>query len=340
MRISTGLVGGVLSCLLLLVILIAFCVGAVYIPPNKLIGSIRSLLSIGQEESSSINTLILLRIRMPRVALAAVVGAGLAVSGAVFQGIFRNGLAEPYLLGVSSGAALGATIAIILGGGILAGSIGLIGLSAFAGAIGAVAVVYLIVGKRPFGELLIGGIAISYILQAAISVLMLFNRESLPRILFWTMGSFTTATWEKVGMVSLVVMGGGIFLILKADELNLLSLGEEQAHSLGIHPGRSGGILLLVACLITSIAIAVSGIIGFVGLMVPHLMRLLTGPDHRPLIPISLLGGAVLMALADLGARTILVPMEIPVGAITALLGGPFFLVLLVRSRSSESRGG
>lgn len=339
MRVSASLVCVVLLLLLFLVSVISFCLGAVSFSIDELLGAVRSLFSTDQEEITSIPSLILLRIRLPRFALAAVVGAGLAISGAVFQGIFRNGLAEPYLLGVSSGAALGATIAIVIGGGIIGGNIGLVGLCAFAGSMGAVAVVYLIVGKRSFGELLIGGLALSYVLQAAISVLMMFHRESLPKILFWTMGSFTTANWDKVLMLTLVVFFGGGFLILKADELNLLSLGEEQAHSLGIHPGKAGGILLLVACLITSVAIAVSGIIGFVGLMVPHLMRLITGSDNRRLLPVSLLGGALLMTLADLGARTFLIPKEIPVGAITALLGGPFFLALLLRSRGSVSGG-
>ena len=322
---------GGLSLLLLLVIPLAASFGASEIPPSEVVKTLLSPLFPRHFSADPPQSLILFKIRLPRILLAGFGGGGLALAGAVFQGIFRNPLAEPYLLGVSSGAALGATLAIILGGGMAAGGLGVINIAAFAGALGSALLIFLLAGRRQFRSLLLGGIALGYIFQAFISLMMMLNYQRLEKIVFWMMGSLTSATWPKVGMTASLVLLPGLFLFIQAKSLNILSLGQNAAHSLGVNFRRTGGILLLTSCLITASVVSAAGLIGFIGLMVPHILRIFTGPDHRRLLPASALGGAFLLILADLGARTLLSPKEIPVGVITAILGGPFFLVLLGR---------
>ena len=277
---------------------------------------------------------ILMQIRLPRILLAAISGAGLAASGAVFQAVFQNPLAEPYLLGVSSGASLGATIALVSGAAALFGGFGTVTVFSFAGAALTIFLVMLINGKgRSIGGLLLGGIALGYIFQAGISLLMMLNRSAVDKIVFWMMGSFSSASWVKVRILAVIAAAGILILIVNAARLNILSLGADEAHSLGVDPERSAMFFLLVSCMITAAVVSVSGIIGFVGLLVPHLLRFFTGPDHRRLIPAAAAGGACLMLLADLAARTVLAPQEIPVGVITACVGGPFFLAMLGRYR-------
>lgn len=283
--------------------------------------------------------LILFRIRFPRILLAAVTGAGLATAGAVFQAVFQNPLAEPYLLGISSGASLGATIAIIFGFEAVAAGLGAITFAAFLGSMLTIFLVLMISGRTggSFAGILLGGIAIGYIFQAAISFLMMLNRDQTDRIVFWMMGSFASATWLKVGISAAVVIISIILINMNSVKLNIISLGSDEAHSLGINPARTGIFFLVISCLLTSAVVSVSGIIGFVGLIVPHLLRLFTGADHRKLLPASAAGGACLMIIADIAARSMMAPMEIPVGVITALIGGPFFLLML-RKRRRESR--
>jgi iron complex transport system permease protein len=280
-------------------------------------------------------SLILFKIRFPRIILAAVTGAGLATAGAVFQAVFQNPLAEPYLLGISSGASLGATIAIIFGIEAVASGIGAITFAAFLGSMLTILLVLIISGRTGggFSGLLLGGIAIGYIFQAAISFLMMLNRDQTDRIVFWMMGSFASATWLKVGVSFLIVLISIVLININSVKLNIISLGADEAHSLGINPGRTGIFFLLISCLLTAAVVSVSGIIGFVGLIVPHLLRLFTGADHRKLIPASAAGGALLMIIADIAARSLMAPKEIPVGVITALIGGPFFLLMLRKRR-------
>ena len=336
MRLRPSLLFGILILLILLIVPFSAALGAADISLSDVGRTLLSPLFPQKFSADPVHSLILFRIRLPRIILAGIAGAGLALAGTVFQGVFRNALAEPYLLGVSSGAAVGATLAIVLGTAALGGSLGLISISAFAGALGTALFIYLLAGRRQFQSLLLGGIALGYIFQAFISLMMMLHREQLEKIVFWMMGSFTSATWLKVGVAAPLVLLPGLFLMIQAKTLNILSLGGAEAHSLGVDPMRSGGLLLLTSCLITAAVVSVSGIIGFVGLMVPHILRLLTGPDHRKLLPASALGGALLLILADLGARILLSPKEIPVGVITAVLGGPFFLILLRR----QNRGG
>ncbi|MBI9107855.1 MAG: iron ABC transporter permease [Spirochaetales bacterium] len=279
--------------------------------------------------------LILFQIRFPRIMLAAVTGAGLATAGVVFQAVFQNPLAEPYLLGISSGASLGATVAIIFGIEAVAAGVGAITFAAFLGSLLTILLVLMIGGRTggDFGSLLLGGIAIGYIFQAAISFLMMLNRDQTDRIVFWMMGSFASATWMKVGVSFLVVFISIILINMNSVKLNIISLGADEAHSLGVNPERTGLFFLAVSCLLTAAVVSVSGIIGFVGLIVPHLLRLFTGADHRKLLPASAAGGACLMIIADIAARSLMVPKEIPVGVITALIGGPFFLIMLRKQR-------
>lgn len=335
------LLAGALVLLLLVIIPLSAALGAASIPPAEVVTTILSPLFPGTFGADPVSSLILFKIRLPRIFLAGIAGAGLALGGAAFQGVFRNPLAEPYLLGISSGAALGATLAIVLGPAVLPGAawtagLGLPGVFAFIGALLTMALIYLLAGRHRFKGLLLGGIALGYVFQAAISLMMMLNRESLDRIVFWMMGSFTSATWAKVTAAGLLILMPAAYLFFQGKTLNILSLGSREAHSLGVNPHRTGGLILLAACLITAAVVSVAGIIGFVGLMVPHILRLITGPDHRRLLPVSALGGAILLIGADMLARTVLVPREIPVGVITAVLGGPFFLYLLAR----QSRGG
>ncbi len=328
--------------ILLLLILLAVSLGAVKISPSVVVGAVINIFKPGAFEVSSMSELIIFRLRLPRVLLAAIAGAGLGISGAVFQGVFRNPLAEPYLLGVSSGAALGATIAIVFTFDMIKGiGMGIGGLTsaAFLGAVATTLLIFFFAGgiKRDFSFLLLGGIAMSYIFQAVISFLMMMNRNELDRIVFWMMGSFSAANWTKVAVSGGFVALSSLFLFFNSRKLNILSLGNQEAYSLGLNPGRTGILLLLVSSLITAAVISVSGIIGFVGLLVPHIVRLFTGPDHRKVLPFSALGGAVLLIYADLASRILIPPKEIPVGVITAILGGPFFLILLkVKSREKS----
>ncbi|MDC7226628.1 MAG: iron ABC transporter permease [Spirochaetales bacterium] len=287
--------------------------------------------------------LIIMNIRLPRILLSAIAGAGLATAGAVFQAVFQNQLAEPYLLGISSGASLGATIAIIIGSGFLLGSVGSVTFFAFAGSLLTVFLVLAISGgfskgTGNLGNLLLGGIAVGYIFQAIISFLMMLNQDKMETIVFWMMGSFTFTTWEKVITAAMVVTVCTVIININASKLNILSLGSEEAHSLGVNPQRAGIFFLIVSCMLTAAVVSASGIIGFVGLIVPHLLRVFTGPDHRKLLPASAAGGACLLMLADIAARSMMAPKEIPVGVITAFIGGPFFLIMLRRRRKGAMR--
>ncbi len=275
---------------------------------------------------------IILNVRLPRVILAALVGASLAVAGATFQGLFRNPLADPYIIGVSSGAALGATIAIAWGITLGMGGFGAVPILAFAGGLGTIVLVYQLSRQGdfvPMMTLLLAGIAVSAFLSALVSLNVFFSGERLHQVVYWMMGGLGGARWAYIRvMIPYVLLGfGGIYFF--ARELNAMLLGEETAHYLGIDTEKLKKIFLVTASLLVSAAVSTSGIIGFIGLVVPHIVRLLSGPDHRFLLPTSALCGAILLIGADTLARTVIAPIELPVGIITALLGAPFFLYLL-----------
>ncbi|MBI3975579.1 MAG: iron chelate uptake ABC transporter family permease subunit [Armatimonadetes bacterium] len=287
---------------------------------------------------------IILALRLPRVALAALVGLGLAGAGVVFQGIFRNPLADPYLIGVSAGAALGATVAIVRGAEAGLGGLGAVGAVPVAAFLGALAVSYGVyrLARRgtdvPVEDLLLAGIAVGAFLAAVISLLQLAGGESLQRVIFWVMGGFAGRTWAHIALAAPYALGGLALAWLYGRDLNVLQVGEEGALQLGVDVPRVKRILLVCGSLMAAAAVATSGLIGFVGLVVPHLMRLVVGPDHRVLLPAAALAGAVILILADLIARTAITPAEIPVGVVTALLGAPFFLYLLLRGRRAPAR--
>lgn len=267
---------------------------------------------------------IVMGIRLPRVVLGAVVGFALAAAGTVMQGFFRNPMADPSIIGVSSGAAVGAVASIVLPLGV--------GLrpAAFAGAIVTAFGVYLVAtenGRTPVATLLLAGVAVQTFLGAVISYLLVNSGESLDQAVYWLMGHLHNSSWSEVALLVPVVVPVFFLLSVYASDLNVLLLGEEDAQTLGIEVERTKRILLVTASLITAAGVAVSGVIGFVGLIVPHMMRLVVGPDHRILLPTSALAGAIFLVGADTVARA--GPAEVPVGIVTAALGAPFFLYLL-----------
>ncbi len=273
---------------------------------------------------------IVMDIRLPRIALGAVVGFALGASGTVMQGFFRNPMADPSIIGVSTGAATGA-VAWIVFPLVIPFGLGLQG-AAFAGALLAAFGVYLIAtenGRTPVATLLLAGVAIQTFLGAVISYLLLQSGESLRRVTYWLMGHLHNAGWNEVVLTLPFALGAFLLLVAYTRDLNVLLLGENEAHSLGIEIERTKRILLAVSSILTAAAVAVSGVIGFVGLIVPHVMRLLVGPDHRILLPTSALAGSVFLVAADTLARS--GPAELPVGIVTAAVGAPFFLYLLRR---------
>jgi iron complex transport system permease protein len=285
---------------------------------------------------------VLWSIRLPRIVLAALVGAALALAGAVLQGVFRNPLADPSLVGVSSGAALGAVGAIVIGFTLF--GLASLPVAAFVGGIIAMFAVYGFArqeGRTEVVTLILAGIAINAIAGALTGVFVfLANDTQLRTIVFWTLGSLGGATWRSVWAVAPFI-GLGILLLPRwGRQLNLLVLGEREARHLGVDTERLRFVMVALAALITGASVAVAGIIGFVGLVVPHIIRLIAGPDHRRLLPASILAGATLLLLADLAARTLVLPRELPLGVVTALAGGPFFLWLLHRTRKEHGGWG
>jgi len=279
---------------------------------------------------------ILMEIRLPRVLLAAAVGSALAVSGATFQGLFRNPMADPYVIGISSGAALGAVLAMLTGAGFAAGGFGAVPLFAFAGGLATMLLVYNMarVGSSvPVMTLLLAGIAVSAFLSALVSLLTYFAGEKLHQVVFWMMGGLGGASWLRVKVMLPYVAAGFCCIYVFARDLNALLLGEETARHLGVETERLKKILLVGASLLVAAAVSTSGIIGFVGLVVPHFIRLVTGPDHRFLLPASAVLGATLLIGTDTLARTIIAPTELPVGIITALVGAPLFIYLLKKRK-------
>ncbi|MGH2357301.1 MAG: FecCD family ABC transporter permease [Candidatus Limnocylindria bacterium] len=280
---------------------------------------------------------IVLELRLPRVLAGMVVGAGLACAGTVFQALLRNPMADPYVIGTAAGASLGAVAALLLpvaAAGWL--GLGLVQLFAFLGGLGAVLVVYAVArgrGGTPVVTLLLAGYAVSSLLAAGVALLMFLSGDRLAAVVSWLLGSLGGASWPRIAVVAPLVIASFSLLVVRWRHLNALLLGEAQAAHLGVEVEREKRILTALAALATSAGVAISGTIGFVGLVVPHVLRLAVGPDHRLLLPASLVYGAALLVLADLGAR---LAGGIPVGIVTALIGAPFFLWLLRRSLVSH----
>lgn len=282
---------------------------------------------------------IILQVRLPRIILAALTGMALAAVGTAFQGLLKNPMADPYIIGVSSGSALGASIAIVSGVSISLGYF-MVPIAAFIGALISIFTVYNIArvgNKIPVYNLLLSGVALSAFLSALTSLLMILNSNETTQILYWMLGSFAGKTWEHVRIAFPFISFGIFSLYFFARELNLLLFGESTAQNLGVNVERTKKILLILGSFTVASAVAVSGTIGFVGLIIPHSMRLIVGSDHRILIPVSSLAGGIFMVFTDTIARTILSPGEIPVGIITALFGGPFFIYLLKNKKTMGS---
>ncbi len=332
-----------LMALLLAVVVLGLGIGAVAITPGQTLAILGAQVGIALPwEFTAQQQAVLLTIRAPRILLGVLVGAGLAASGAALQGLFRNPLADPGLIGVSSGAALAAVAVIVLGVPPLAlasGGLGLyaLPLAAFGGGLLATLLVAWLAnhgGYAQLGTLLLAGIAINALAGAGTGLLTyLADDEQLRTLTFWSLGSLGGATWREVAAIAPPIGFALALIAWRARVLNALLLGDREAGHLGFAVERTKRILIVAAALAVGSAVAVAGIIGFVGLVVPHLLRLAQGPDHRFLLPGSALLGAALLVCADLLARTVVVPSELPIGIVTALLGGPFFLWLLWRQR-------
>ena len=323
------------------VILVSTGMGYIKIPVAAVVKIILTKIS-GQlsliEGLDNLFPVVVIDVRLPRILSAAIVGGGLAISGVVFQGILLNPLADPYTLGVSAGAAFGASLALLLNIGLL-GSYS-VPLFAFVGAAGTLLfVIYLSSssGGVSSNNLILSGIIVAAILSAGISFLKYIADEQVAVIIFWLMGSFASKTWMDVSLTLLLVGIGFCVFIFYARDLNLMSLGNRTASSLGVDTRKVTIVLLITASLVAAICVSVSGIIGFVGLLVPHMMRLITGPDNRRLVPVSLLAGAILLLVADTITRAVL-PSEIPIGVLTALIGGPFFCYIFRKQQAGSPR--
>ena len=332
----------VLGLVLIAAVIAAVALGAVYVP---IITSARIILSripllgrLFDANWTATQETIIISVRLPRVLLALLVGMGLALAGAIFQALFRNPMADPGIIGTSQGAALGATIAFFFGINAGWGGLSAVPLFGFAGALLAVFLVYFIAragGRISIAYLLLVGFALSSFLASIVSLLMVVSEDRMHNIFFWLMGGLGTGNWDMVLVVLPCIVAGSAASIFLARDLNLLMLGEERATQLGLEARKFTWIMFVVASLVVGAAVSVSGIIGFVGLMTPHIVRLLTGPDHRYLIPGSLLGGGLFLVIADTLARTVIAPEELPVGIITAFFGAPFFIYLLKRRRNA-----
>lgn len=278
-------------------------------------------------------------IRLPRVLLGAIVGGGLAIVGVAIQALVKNSLADPYILGVSSGASVGATLVILFGAFGIFGQYAL-SIAAFLGALVSVMIVFFIArkgGSISTVRLLLSGIAVSAILNAVTNLIVMSapKEEGIRNALFWMMGSLTAAKWEYLTIPALAVLMGIGYLLIQSRALNVLLMGEETAATLGMSTNMFRKVLLVFTALLTGVIVAVSGAIGFVGLMIPHIVRLIVGSDHRRVLPVSALLGAVFLIWADVAARLLFAPEEIPIGIITSICGAPFFIWLLRRNTYS-----
>jgi len=334
----------------IILLAVALCIAALFsltagASDASVLSVLRALTSSGAAEGADAfrrDHLIIMEIRLPRIVMGMLIGAGLAVSGAVMQGLFRNPLADPGLVGVSAGAGLGAVSMIVLGGTFLAPVIAILGvyalpLAAFLGGLASTLLLYRVAtrrGRTSVATMLLAGIALGALAGAATGALIyLADDRQLRDLTFWGLGSLAGSTWAKIGAAGPIIAIILVVSPLLARGLNALALGEAAAGHLGIQVQRIKNIAIVTVAAATGATVAVAGGIGFVGIVVPHMLRLSIGPDHRYLLPASTLLGATLLLLADAVSRTIVAPAELPIGIITALFGAPFFLWILLRQR-------
>ena len=291
---------------------------------------------VDKSEINPLSDKIITQIRLPRILLSVFAGIALACAGVIYQGLFRNPLADPYIIGVSAGASLGASIGLVFITGLRFLSLSSASIFAFAGALGVTFIVYNIArvrSKISVVTLLLAGVAISALIGSINSFILIFKTQDMAKVVFWLMGGFTSASWMQFYMIAPVVFFGMIVSSFFMKDLNIISLSDERASQLGVQTEKVKVILLVLASLIAASAVSVSGIIGFVGLITPHIVRLAVGPDHKKLLPASAVAGAIVLLFSDTLARTVLEPREIPVGIITSIIGVPFFIYLLLRSK-------
>jgi iron complex transport system permease protein len=314
----------ILVALLALVIFISLFIGSVNFSIMQVLNA------LFYPSSSSIISIIVWQLRMPRILLAGIVGAALAVSGVTMQAMFRNSMADPYVIGIASGGALGAAVAIVFN--IVLFQYFMLPVFAFAGCMASMAAVYLIArssGSVRSENLLLSGIGVSIFLSALVSIMMYISGQKLAVIIFWLMGSFSGANWLEIEIALPIVVFGILVIYIFSRDLNPMMLGDENAQYLGLNIKKTRWLFLILTSLITGTAVAFAGIIGFVGLIIPHIFRLIAGPDNKNLVLFSILGGATFMIFADTISRSMIYMEELPVGIITSLIGIPFFLYLL-----------
>lgn len=327
---KTGYIMLALFILWLLCAMVSLTMGTAQVTVKEVISAL-----MGQSSDSPFRTIIM-DVRLPRIVGATVVGMALATSGTAMQALFRNPMADPFILGTSSGAALGIAVGMVLGvySGML--GFGLISIMGFIFALGATMLVMMlgrISGRMSNTGILLSGIVVSSFLLSIISLLYVFNHDKIASIYLWTMGGFNGVSWDKIQLITVPILLGVIFLSLKAREFNAIALGEDYAAGIGMNVEGFKKTTMIVTAMLVAFSVFVSGIIGFVGIIVPHLMRMLFGVDHKRMILLSAMGGGIFLLVCDTLSRALLQNGEIPVGIVTSLFGAPFFLLILRRTK-------
>lgn len=324
--------------IILIIIAILFFVGTVSLSfgsINLSPGQVLKIVFSNQNINESLHVIVK-QIRLPRIILSFLVGAGLSIAGVVFQGVIRNPMVDPYIVGISAGAGTGVTLAIVLNLQVSFLFFDTLPLMAFIGSLITVYVVYNLAkteNKVPVVTFLLAGVAVGFVLNAVMSFLMILGTRDLHKIIYWLLGNLATAGWSDIKLMLPYFIVGNFIIIFFLKDLNLILLGESEAQHLGVNVERSKKYLIVGATLVTASVVSVSGSIGFIGLIVPHIARMLVGPDHKKLYPTAAMLGGIFLIISDDLARILLAPMEIPVGIITALTGGPYFIYLLRKTK-------
>lgn len=318
-------------------LVLAVCIGAVYITPAEIWSTITAQISGDKLGENDAYSTIIWQLRLPRVLLAFLVGSILASAGCAYQGAFRNPLADPYLLGVSAGAGLGATLIIVYSS---TARNFYLPVAAFGGALAAVSITYLLgrsaISGRSSTALILAGVAVASVLTAAQTLVQQQNTDVLREVYTWILGRLSTSGWGELLVIAPYILLCSVVLLRYRRVLDVFSVGDEEAQTMGLPVARARGAIIVAASLGTAAAVSFTGLIGFVGIIVPHILRLVVGNSYRILLPLSVFYGGIFLVLADILARTVLAPQEIPIGVVTALLGAPFFLFVLGSRRSGS----